>query len=174
MEGVDLLSKQDSNLMTRLGFLPNQGFFGIMAGSFCVPAPGKYLILLSFGVNLEAFQWLWTNPCSNSRGLECHGAMQPGMLDFSPKTVQTATIAKSCTILGQSQRFAILEWGLVNPEKIEQFLERMNSDLFFRNYYFGLYDSLRLLHLMIFYRPAIVVSEAEKKWSSKLDNVLDA
>ena len=100
--------------------------------------------------------------------------MQPGMLDFSPKTVQTATIAKSCTILGQSQRFAILEWGLVNPEKIAKFLKRMNSNLFFRNYYFGLYDSLRLLHLMIFYRPAIVVSEAEKKWSSKLDNVLDA
>ena len=46
-------------------------------------------------------------------------------------------------------------------------------DLFFRNYYFGLYDSLRLLHLRIFDRPAIVVSEAEKKWSSKIDNVLE-
>ena len=52
----------------------------------------------------------------------------------------------------------------MNPEKIEEFLKRMNSDLFFRNYYFSLYNSLRLLHLRIFDRPAIVVSEAEKKW----------
>ena len=87
---------------------------------------------------MEPFLELWTDPCSNSRGLEGYGAMQPGMLDFSSKTVQTATIAKSFTILGQSQRFAILVWGLVNPENIAEFLKRMNSDLFFRNYYFGL------------------------------------
>ena len=62
---------------------------------------------------------------------------------------------------------------MLNPEKIEQFFNRMILDLFFRNYYFGLYDSLRLLHLRIFDRPAIVVSEAEKKWSSKIDNVLE-
>ena len=49
----------------------------------------------------------------------------------------------------------------------------MNSDLFFRNYYFSLYDSLRLLHLKIFDRPAIIVSIVEKKWSSKIDNVLN-
>ena len=90
-----------------------------------------------------------------------------------PKTVQTVTIAKSCTILGQSLRVKILEWGLVNLEKIEEFLKRMISNLFFRNYYFGIYNSLRLLHLSIFYCPAIGVSKAEKKWSSKLDNVLE-
>ena len=87
--------------------------------------------------------------------------------------MKTVTIAKSCSILRRSQRFAILEWGLLNPEKIDQVFKRMNSDLFFRNYYFSLYDSLRLLHLRIFDRPAIVVSEVEKKWSSKIDNLLD-
>ena len=49
----------------------------------------------------------------------------------------------------------------------------MISDPFYRNYYFGLYDSLRLLHLRIFDQPAIVVSEAEKKGSWKIDNVLE-
>ena len=67
----------------------------------------------------------------------------------------------------------ICNWGLVNPEKKELILERMNSNLFLRNYYFGLYDSLRLLHLKIFDRPAIIVSIVEKKWSSKIDNVLN-
>ena len=67
----------------------------------------------------------WTNPCSTSRGLEHHRAVQPGMLEFSPRTVKMITIATSCSILGWSQRFAILEWGLVNLEKIEQFFKRM-------------------------------------------------
>ena len=81
------------------------------------------ILYATFGVNLEpSLGTSWTNPCSTSRGLECPGAIQPGMLDFSPRTVKTVTIAKSCSILGRSQRFAILEWGLLNPENIEQFL----------------------------------------------------
>ena len=102
-----------------------------------------------------------------------HRVLQSRMLEFSPRTVKTTTKAISCSTLGRSQRFSILEWGLLNPEKIEQFFQRMISDLFFRNYYFGFYDSLRLLHLGIFDRPAIVVFEVEKKWSSKIDNVLE-
>ena len=73
------------------------------------PGPGKRLYS-TFGVNLKPFQGaLWIDPCSNYRGLECHGVIQPGLLDFSPKTVQTATIAKSYTIIGRTQMFSILE-----------------------------------------------------------------
>ena len=77
----------------------------------------------------------WTDPCSTSRGLERPGAVQPGMLEFSPRTVKMITFVNSCSTLGLSQRFAILEWGLVNPEKIEQFFKRMISDLFFRIFF---------------------------------------
>ena len=87
--------------------------------------------------------------------------------------MKTTNIAVSCSTLGRSQSFSILEWGLLNPEKIEQLFQRMKSDLFFRNYYFGLYDSLGLLHLRIFDRPAVVVSELEKKWLSKISNVME-
>ena len=72
-----------------------------------------------------------------------HGAIQPGMLDFSPRTVRTTTIVKLCTVLGWSQCFAILEWGLVNPEKIVGFLDRRKVDMYFQSYYLSLYDSLR-------------------------------
>ena len=91
------------------------------------------------------------------------------MLEFNPKTVQTSTIAKFCSMMGRSQRFAILEWGLVNLEKITEFLLRMKTDMRFRYYYNGLYDSLRLLHKRIFDSPSLVVIQAEKKWSPKLD-----
>ena len=49
----------------------------------------------------------------------------------------------------------------------------MKTDLYFQNYYLGLYDSLRLLNQRIFDRPSLAVIEAEKKWPSKLDNVLE-
>ena len=78
-------------------------------------------------------------------------------------------IVKFCTTVGRSQRFAILEWGLVNPEKIIKFLERMQEDMPFRSYYHRIYDALRLLHKRIYNQVSLLVVEAEKKWSSKLD-----
>ena len=66
---------------------------------------------------------IWTE--CNVRDLRQPASIQPGMLEFNPKSVQTTTIAKFCSMMGQSQRFAILEWGLVNPEKISEFIHRM-------------------------------------------------
>ena len=43
----------------------------------------------------------------------------------------------------------------------------------FRSYYHGIYDTLRLLYKMIFNQKSLVVFEAEKKGTSKLDRMLD-
>ena len=94
------------------------------------------------------------------------------MLEFNPRTVQTATIAKFCSMLGRSQIFAILKWGLVNQEKISEFLQRMKVDQKFRTYYYELYDSLRLLYRRIYDESPVMVIQAEKHWSSKLDHIL--
>ena len=60
--------------------------------------PGPFEILYStFRVHMDLFkESLWTEPCSYLRGLEHPGRIQPGMLDFCPRTVQTLTIVKSC------------------------------------------------------------------------------
>ena len=101
---------------------------------------------------MELFQdSLWTEPCSN-RGLKQPASIQPGMLEFNPKSVQTTTIAKFCSMMGRIQRFAILEWGLVNPDKISVFLHRIKVDMIFRSYYCNLYNSLGLLHKRIFHK----------------------
>ena len=61
----------------------------------------------SFGVDMELFKdSIWTEPCCNVRGLKRPSSIQPGMLDFNPKTVQTTTTAKFCSVIGRSQRFA--------------------------------------------------------------------
>ena len=74
---------------------------------------------------------IWSEPSCNVRGWKGPASIQPGMLEFNPKSVQTATIAKFCSMKGRSQRLPILEWGLVNPEKISVFLQRMKVDKIF-------------------------------------------
>ena len=79
-----------------------------------------------FGVNLDQFQdAVWTEPCCNLRGLKRPRSILVNMLEFNPRTVQVAMIGKFGATTGRSQRFAILEWGLVNPEKISEFLHKM-------------------------------------------------
>ena len=81
------------------------------------PGPGEELYS-TYGVNTELLRdSVWTEPSCNVRALKRPVSIQPGMLEFNPKTVQTTTIAQFCSMMGQSQRFAILEWGLINPEK---------------------------------------------------------
>ena len=88
------------------------------------------------------------------------------MLQFYPATVQPSTISKFFSMKGQIQQLAILEWGLVNPEKkISEFLNRMKIDSRFRLYYHSVYDAVRLLHKKIFDFSSEVIVESERKWS---------
>ena len=105
-------------ILTKTRILWNHGRVLLCLGS------GE-ILYATFGVKMKPSLGIsWTDPCSTFRGLECPGAVQPGVLDFSPRSMKMITIANSCSILERSQRFAILEWGLLNPEKIEQFFKK--------------------------------------------------
>ena len=116
---------------------------------------------------------VWNEPTSSRRGLKRPTSAQQGMLEFSPATVQPTTISKFCSKNGRVQRLAILEWGLVNPEKITEFLNRMKKDSRFRSHYHGVYDAIRLLHKRVFDFSSDVVVASENKWKSKLEIALD-
>ena len=65
-------------------------------------SPGE-ILYATFVVNLKPSLGIsWTDPCSTSRGLERHRAVQLGILEFSPRTVKTIAIATSCSTLGHS------------------------------------------------------------------------
>ena len=101
----------------------------------------------TFGVSMNLFQdTVWNEPTSSRRGLKRPASAQRGMLEFSPATVQPTTISKFCSKNGRVQRLAILEWGLVNPEKITELFNRMKKDSRFRSHYHEVYDAIRLLH----------------------------
>ena len=61
----------------------------------------------------------------------------------------------------------------MNPKKSSEFLQRMKVDQKFKSYYYGLYDSLRLLYRRIYYESLVTVIQAEKDWSRKLDHFLE-
>ena len=84
---------------------------------------------------------IWAESSYNARGLQHPASIQPGMLEFNPRTVQLATIGKFCSMMGRSKKFAILEWGLVNLEKISEVLQRMKVDQKFITFF----NSLKLL-----------------------------
>ena len=128
----------------------------------------------TFGVSMESFQdTVWSETTSSRRGLKKPASIQQGMLQFYPAMVQPSTISKFCSMNGQIQQLAILEWGLVNPEKISEFLNRMKIDSRFRLYYHSVYDAVRLLHKKIFDFSSEVIVESERKWSLKLEIALN-
>ena len=131
-------------------------------------------IYSTFEMKMELLKdFNWTEPSCNIRGLKRPASIQPGMLEFNPKSVQTTTIAKFCYMMGRSQKCTILEWGLVNPEKISEFPPRMKVDKIFRSYYHGLYDSIQLLYRRIYDEFLLIVIQSEKHWETKLDHELE-
>ena len=128
----------------------------------------------TFGVDTELLRdSIWTEPGCNVRGLKRPDSIQHGMLEFNPKTVQTTTIAKFCSMYdGTEPEIRYPGVGFGQPENISEFLQRMKVDQKFRSYYYGLYDSLRLLYRRIYYEFPVKIIQAEKHWSSKLDQFL--
>ena len=126
-----------------------------------------------FGIPVEYFQEVsWTEPIVSRRGLKRPVSMQAGMLDFNPACVQPAEVSKFCSANNRIQRFAIVEWSIMNPEKIVEFFDRMRKDSRFRNYYNNVYDPLRIVYKMLFDEPLMEVGQSESQWSTKLERVL--
>ena len=64
----------------------------------------------TFGVKTDALEKsVWIEPINHSRDLRRPKSIQSGMLEFNPRTVETITIAKFCSMMGTSQRFVIME-----------------------------------------------------------------
>ena len=128
----------------------------------------------TFGIPEEDLRGaLWNEHTSTRRGLRRPSSMKAGMLDFNPTTVMYSTISKFCSANQRIQRLAILEWGLMNPEKISYFFDRMKSDSRFRNYYQSVYDALGILYRRIFDKPSDIVIQSNKFWCSKIEISLD-
>ena len=115
-----------------------------------------------FGLTQDQYEGSsWSVPVSGSRGwMRAPGMVVKG-LDVDISTVRSSDIGAKCTALGRSQRWCLLEWGRLYPEKMRFFFVRMVRDMGFRLFYKNLYDAMRLCFLRIFDELAPKVSRVE-------------
>ena len=126
-----------------------------------------------FGLSQEQIGYQsWRNPVTRLRGLVRPPGINVALLEFDPSTTKNTVIGRRCTVLGRSQRWAILEWARLNPDKIRAFFARMIRDKGFRIFYRCIYDAMRLMHMRIFDTRAPRVGKVEDALCGSLDNVV--
>ena len=92
----------------------------------------------------------WKNPVPGVRGMTRPPGMRAGFLVFDPSVDVFSKIGEQCSALGRNQRWCILEWSRMFPEKFKAFFARMMRDTEFRLYYKMIYDCMRLSYRRIF------------------------
>ena len=82
------------------------------------------------------------DPIRGVRGMWRPSGMEAGVLRFDPSVDECVSKGEQCVRLGKSQRWCILEWARLNPERFKGFFVRMIRDVEFRLFYKTLYDCL--------------------------------
>ena len=112
-------------------------------------------------------------PVSGTRGLMRYPGMMAEKLVFDPSTTKSLDIETRCTALGRSQRWCLLEWARLNPEKLRFFFVRLIRDVGFRMFYKNLFDGMRLCYLRIFDKLAPKVSRVDVMLNQSVKRTLD-
>ena len=115
----------------------------------------------------------WMEPVSGTRGLVRYPGISAEKLVFDPSTTKSSDIGAKCTALGRSQRWCLLEWARLNPEKLRFFFVRLIRDVGFRMFYRNLFDAMRLCYLRIFDELAPKVSRVDMMLNQSVKRTLD-
>jgi len=115
----------------------------------------------------------WRQPARPGSGMGRPREMPVAVVRFDPSTTRSSEIGRLCSELGRPQRWAILEWARLFPEKLQFFFNRMARDKGFRVFYRSIYDCLRLLYLRIFGQAPVRVMLVEKQLNECIDRMLD-
>ena len=125
-----------------------------------------------FGMTSEQIGFQsWTEPAPGAWGWIRPASIVVPMIDLDPSTTLSKDIGRLCTRIQRFQRWAIMEWGRMNPFKIRTFFARMIRNSGFRIFYKSLYDVLRLMYLRIFCEPAPKVNQLEKELNDGVEKV---
>jgi len=114
----------------------------------------------------------WSDPAPDVKGMGRPPRMMVGTLEFDPSTTRSSEIGAKCTELKRSQRWSIMEWARLHPEKFRLFFVRMVRDTGFRLFYKNMYDGLRICYLRVFDDPAPKVPRVEQELNQAVRNTL--
>jgi len=107
-----------------------------------------------FGMTPEEIgEQTWMDPVSGIRGLRRPDGVRIPLLSFEVSTAKSTDIGSKCTEIGRSQRWSLLEWARMEPERLKGFFTRMTRDVGFQRFYCSIYDPMRLCYRRIFDEP---------------------
>ena len=118
-------------------------------------------------------QELWISRVPGALGLLRPQTLTGRYIKLDPRFNSPGTVAKRCKTIGRPQRDSILEWARLNPERISQFLDRLPSEPKWQIAFQGIYNSLRLLHLMLNNKDARTVELMELQLKHRVEFLLE-
>ena len=100
-----------------------------------------------FGLSLEEIgDQTWRGAVSEIwRMVRPEGVSVP-LLEFDISSTKPCEIGRRCTEIGRCQRWSLLEWARLNPDRLRGFFARMIRDPWFQTHYANMYDAMRLCY----------------------------
>jgi len=68
------------------------------------------------------------------------------LLEFDISSTKPCEIGRRCTEIGRCQRWSLVEWARMNPDRLRGFFARMIRDPWFQTHYANMYDAMRLCY----------------------------
>ena len=128
-----------------------------------------------FGISrTELKKVIWTEEVPESGRIELLRplSLEVPMLELNPEKDKCNQILRFCTQNGRIQKLVIVEWCRMNPTRIVNFLQRMDSDKDYKTYFRPVYDNIRLIFWRIVNRPTIKIPLLDEDQDEKLKRQL--
>ena len=115
-----------------------------------------------FGLSAEEIgDQTWMNSISSIWGMVRPAGVKIPLLEFDISSTKPCEIGRRCTVLGRCQRWSLLEWARLNPDRLKLFFVRMIRDAGFQTHYANMLDAMRLCYRRLFDSDAPKVKKVE-------------
>jgi len=128
-----------------------------------------------FGISRSVLKKvIWTEEVPESTKLEMVRpvSLETPILELDPAKDKCSKILRFCTQNGRIQKLALMEWCRMYPNRIVNFLQRMDIDKDYKLYFRPVYDSIRLIFWRVVNRPTIKIPLLDEDQDEKLKRQL--
>ena len=136
----------------------------------------EFIEYARFGIsrrNLARADWNDPTPHTSNFDMTRPALLSPKLIEMNPAKIKSSAIQRFCIQEERDQKLMILEWARMYPNRIVEFLMRMEKDEMYKMFFKPLYDSLRLIFLRLMNRPTIELSEMNEDIGRNILNQLE-
>jgi hypothetical protein len=168
-------------LQARMKFLEQMQILGELKiywlDGFQIPEiTPEFIEYARFGIsrrNLARADWCEPTPNTSNFEMTRPARLSPKLIEMDPAKIKSSAIQRFCIQEERDQKLMILEWARMYPNRIVEFLMRMEKDEMYKMFFKPLYDSLRLIFHRLMNRPTIELSEMNEDIGRNILNQLE-